>query len=142
MFLNHIGELPQFPKWIRTSIASIIQGGEAIDHDTIHMSMPPTLKARSYRSMYAYGNHIRVVSVKEHLTTYVSGIVATFEQTCVLRLNEKLEYVGWVEKILELNYGILNIVVLLCNWVKTNYTWNNATIKRDGYSFTLVNFAS
>jgi len=74
--------------------------------------MPPTLKARSYRSMYAYGNHIRIASVKKHLTTYDSGIDVTFEQTCVSGLNDhrpitaKLEYVGWVEKILQLNYGI------------------------------------
>jgi hypothetical protein len=27
----------------------------------------------------------------------------------------KLEYVGWVEEILELNYGVLNIIVLLRN---------------------------
>lgn len=71
--------------------------------------------------MYAYGNHIQVTNVKEHLTTYDSGIAVTFEQTCVSRpndckpVNAKLEYVGWVEEILELNYGILNIAVLLCN---------------------------
>jgi hypothetical protein len=29
----------------------------------------------------------------------------------------KLKYVKWVEEILELNYGILNIIVFLCNWV-------------------------
>jgi hypothetical protein len=61
--------------------------------------------------------------------------VATFEQECVLGSNDqrpilaKLEYVGWVEEILELNYGVFNIVVLLCNRVKTNYTRNNATMK-------------
>jgi hypothetical protein len=33
--------------------------------------------------MYAFGNHIHVVSVKKHLTTYDSGVVATFEQACV-----------------------------------------------------------
>jgi hypothetical protein len=31
----------------------------------------------------------------------------------------KLGYVKYVEKIL--NYGVLNIVVLLCEWVKENY---------------------
>lgn len=31
VFPYHIGKLPQFLKWIRTSIASPIQGGEAID---------------------------------------------------------------------------------------------------------------
>jgi hypothetical protein len=37
---------------------------------------------------------------------------------------------------------VLNILVLLCNWVKVNYNGNNATIKQDEYGFTLVNFGS
>jgi hypothetical protein len=67
---------------------------------------------------------------------------------CVLGPNDQrdvltnLEYVGWVEEILELNYGVQNIVVLLCNWVKTNYNRSDAIVKRDEYSFTLVNFGS
>jgi hypothetical protein len=71
--------------------------------------------------MYAFGNHIHVAGVEQHLTTCDNGVVATFEQSYVSRLNDqkpvftKLEYVGWVEEILELNYGVLNIVVLLCN---------------------------
>jgi len=31
-------------------------------------------------------------------------------------------------------------VVLLCNWVVANYEGTNATMKRDDYGFTLVNF--
>jgi hypothetical protein len=33
-------------------------------------------------------------------------------------------------------------MVLLCNWVKANYNGSSATIKRDKYGFTLVNFTS
>ncbi len=54
----------------------------------------------------------------------------------------KLKYVGWVEEILELNYGILNFVILLCNWMKTNYIKSSATMKRNEYGFTIVNFGS
>jgi hypothetical protein len=49
--------------------------------------------------MYAYGNHIRVASAKEHLTTSDCGVVATFEQKCISSPNDqklvlaKLEYV-------------------------------------------------
>lgn len=53
-----------------------------------------------------------------------------------------MEYTRWVEEILELNYGILNIVVLLCNWVKTNYIRRSATFTRDEYGFTFVHFTS
>jgi hypothetical protein len=94
--------------------------------------------------MYAYMNHIRVVNVEKHLTTCDSGIVATFEQTHVSRPNvqrlviARLKYVGWVEEILELNYEVLKTIVLLCNWVKTNYNESSATIKRDKYNFTFI----
>ncbi len=60
--------------------------------------------------------------------------VVTFEQKFVSIPNDyklvlaKLEYVGWVEEILRLNYRVLNIVVLLCNWVKAKYVRRNATM--------------
>jgi hypothetical protein len=69
------------------------------------------------------------------LTTLNNGVATTFEQECILGPNEqkpiiaKLEYVGWVEEILELNYGVLKIVMLLCNWVKANYSESSATMK-------------
>jgi hypothetical protein len=69
--------------------------------------------------MFVFGNHIHVASVEEHLTTRDNGVVATFEQAYVLGPNDQrlviTKYVRWVEEILELNYGVLNIVVLLCN---------------------------
>jgi hypothetical protein len=61
---------------------------------------------------------------KEHLTTNDNGIATTFKQECVLRSSDqqpivaKLKYVGWIEKIFEFNYGVLNNVVVFCNWVK------------------------
>jgi hypothetical protein len=48
------------------------------------MSMLPTLDAMSYRAMYAYGNHIHVANAKKHLTTRDYGVVAIFEQKCIL----------------------------------------------------------
>jgi hypothetical protein len=43
------------------------------------MSMPLALEAWSYSVMYAFGNHIWVSSVEEHLTTFDNVFVATFE---------------------------------------------------------------
>jgi hypothetical protein len=71
--------------------------------------------------MWVFGNHIRVSSAKEHLTTHDNGVTTIFEHECMLGPNyhklvvAKSECVGWVEKILELNYGVLSLVVLLCN---------------------------
>jgi len=62
-----------------------------------------------------------VLSAEEHLTSSDSVVVATWKQVCVSRPNDlrpvvaDLEYMGWVEEILEVNYGVQNIVVLLCN---------------------------
>ncbi len=52
------------------------------------MSMPPTLVAKSYHSMYAFGNHIRILNVEEHLTTHDRGVVAPFQQECISRPND------------------------------------------------------
>jgi hypothetical protein len=85
--------------------------------------------------MWVFGNHIHVSSAKKHLRTCDNGVVITFEQKCVSIPNDyklvlaKLEYVRWVEEILNLNYKVLNIVVFLCNWVKAKYVGSNATMK-------------
>jgi hypothetical protein len=54
----------------------------------------------------------------------------------------KLEFVGQVEEILDLNYGVFNTIILSCNWVKANYIRRSATIKQNEYGFKLVNFSS
>jgi hypothetical protein len=73
--------------WIRASIASTLNDGDTIGKAMVHMSMPSTLEAMSYRTMYAYGNHTCVASAKEHLTNDY-GVVATFEQECILGPND------------------------------------------------------
>jgi hypothetical protein len=51
------------------------------------------------------------------LTTKDSGIASMFEQECVLGPNDqwailvKLEYVSWIEEMLEFNYGVFNTIV-------------------------------
>jgi len=53
-----------------------------------------------------------------------------------------LKYVGELHEILELDYTGLCVIVLLCKWVKANYRGNTATMKKDKWGFTLVNFNS
>jgi hypothetical protein len=56
-------------------------------------------------------------TAKEHLITNDNGMANLFEQKCVFQPNDqrlafaRLKYVRWVEKNLELNYGVLNKVV-------------------------------
>ena len=53
-----------YEKWILSAISDAINDGEKIDEEIIQLSIPPTLKATAYRSMFAYGNHIRVKSAE------------------------------------------------------------------------------
>ena len=75
-----------------------------------------------------------------------SGVAATLQQLCRSSLKDtnpkatELEYMGWVEEILSLDYGHFEVVVFYCNWVVANMKGDGATMKRDDYGFTIVNF--
>jgi hypothetical protein len=138
--------LPAYEKWIISTIFDAINDGEKIDKEIIQLSIPPTLKATTYRSIFAYGNHIHVKSAETHLVTMDSRVAAVFRTTCRSSVNDKnpvnvdVEYVGYVEEIMELNYGTTCVIVLLCHWVRANYRGVGATMECDEYGFTLVNF--
>ena len=120
--------------------------GEAIDEDVLVLSLPPFSHIILYRSMYAFGNHICVHTTEGSLTTVDSAVVATFSQHCQSSVHDmnfkaaNLEYVRWMEEILAVDYGRFVLVVLYCNWMMTIMVGNNATMKRDDYGFSLVNF--
>ena len=45
-----------------------------------------------------------------------------------------------VEEILSVDYGHFEVVVHYCNWMVANMKGDGATMKRDDYGFTIVNF--
>lgn len=102
--------------------------------------------AAAYKSMSAFGNYYQVLSAKRPLKTCDSGVAATFRQVCRNetrngnQVNADVEYVGHIEEILELNYRRHCVVVLVCNFVKANYSGENATIKKDKWGLTLANY--
>jgi CII-binding regulator of phage lambda lysogenization HflD len=49
-----------FLAWIMIAITLVMKEREQIDKETLHVSMPPTLEAKPYQTMYAFGNHIHV----------------------------------------------------------------------------------
>ena len=82
--------------------------------------LPPSSQTTLYHSMYAFGNHIHVGSVEGTLTTVNCDVSATFSQHCRSNVCNKylkaanLEYVGWVEVILAVDYGRYGLIVLCC----------------------------
>ena len=82
--------------------------------------LPLSRDAKGYRSMYAYGNHIIVCGAVADLSTCDSGVAATFLQSCRSSSSDKnmrtvnLEYVGWMEEIISVDYGKFEVVVLYC----------------------------
>jgi hypothetical protein len=51
-----------------------------------------------------------------------------------------LEYVGWVDEIISVDYGKFEVVVLYCTWAQANKRGARATMKCDKYGFTLFRF--
>jgi hypothetical protein len=74
LFPNHLRQVAFFPTWIRIVLTFTIKKSENINKGTIHMLMPPTLKATTYQVMYAFKNHIHVCNVEKLLTTINSGV--------------------------------------------------------------------
>ena len=140
-------ELPAFSIWLEEDVQSTIEQGFHVPEEVVDSSKLPSLEARKFRSMYAYGYHFRVKSVEEGVrSTCDSGVAAIFRQPCLSGrqdqniLNAELEYIGQISEIVELNYGRHCTVLLICEWVKANYRGRNAIVKKDKWGFTMAYF--
>lgn len=135
-----------FTTWFPAVVQDDINQGIDVSMDVQALLMPPSRNAKSYKSMYAYGNHLRVRSVESNMNTCDSGVAATFLQACRASNNDRnvrtanLEYIGWVEEIIGVDYGEFELIVLYCTWVRANLRGAGATMKRDDYGFTLIKF--
>jgi hypothetical protein len=107
---------------------------------------PPLATGKSFRSMYGYGNHLRVRSTEGPLNTCESGVAATFSQSCRASSSDrnmttsKLEYSGWVEEIIAVDYRRFELILLYCSWMQAKTAGACAMVKHDGYGFTLIKF--
>jgi hypothetical protein len=135
-----------FRTWFPNELGAQISRGDNVEDDVKALMIPPSRDAKSYRSMYAYGNHIRVRAAEVDLNTCDSGVAATFSQACRASRNDRnmrtanLEYIGWVDEILGVDYGKFELVVLYCSWVQANVFGARATMKRNEYGFTVIKF--
>ena len=135
-----------FTCWLEDEVQQMAGSGESPGMALVALSKVPDRVVKHYMSMYAYGNHFRVLSSERTVKTCDSGVAATFKQVCrngtrdSNQVNADVEYVGHIEEILELIYRRHCLVVLVCDFVKANYAGESATIKRDKWGFTLANY--
>ncbi len=103
--------------------------GEDLSKYIISISILPSDYAITYNFMYAFGNHLWVKTAKWHLSTLDSRVVAMFEQECCSHSSDRnpiiasLEYVGWIEEILELDFGGFQTIMLPITRVQMQQ-WN------------------
>jgi len=55
------------------------QEGVDVDPEVVDTARGPLPVAAAYKGMYAYGNHLRVLSCEQALKTTDSGVAATFK---------------------------------------------------------------
>jgi hypothetical protein len=122
-FPPELAEPLPFARWLEAEVAADLQRENANPpaEDVVQLCTPPSNRATKFRSMWAFGNHIRVAAAETHLKTCDSGVAATFRRPCRAGLRDHnpviadIEYVGNVQEIVELNYGRLCVVVLMCS---------------------------
>ena len=136
-----------FDEWLEEIV--VLRNAEnpkLVEPDVLALSKQPSELATKYRSMWAFGQHLRVASAETQLTTCDSGVGAIFRCPCragsrdIHLIMADVEYVGQLQEIVEVNYGGLCVIVLLCKWIKANYRGHNATMKKDRWGFNLANF--
>jgi hypothetical protein len=145
-FPLHLAELLSFALWLQNEIERRLRAGKIVDHMVVDLSRASRWESTAYRAMKAYGMHLRCISAKIGKETADSGIAATFRHpsrqtndNCDLEELQNVEYVGWIEEIVELDYRRYYVVLLMCDWVKARLSRPNPTIKRDDYGFTTAN---
>jgi hypothetical protein len=114
--------------------------------DEFKESRLPEKVAPAYRAMYAYGMHLRIKSAKEEKITSDIGVAFavwwrsrgwTKDKRSQL---ESVEYIGWIEEILELDYRNHYYIVLVCSWIPRDMNGLNAKVVHNIYGFVVGNF--
>jgi hypothetical protein len=117
---------PVFSDWLHEAVDAAWNSSTRPSQDVLEASKLSEIRATGYRAMYVNGMHLRIRTAEEEKVTCDSAIAAAVRKRRRGTDNyeggifDKMEYVGWVEEILELNYRSHYIIVLICSWVSTN----------------------
>jgi hypothetical protein len=137
--------VPVFCDWLQRAVATACDSSSKPSEDVIQASKLPESRATAYRAMYANGMHLMIRTAEEDKVTCDSAIAAVVWKRVQGTNNDdgapldKMEYVGSVEEILELNYRTNCVIVLICSWVSAKLDDVNPKVRRDRYRFALAN---
>lgn len=114
--------MPLFAKWLEEDIENSLKQGGLVPEDVQDSSKLPSLEARTFKSMYAYGFHFQVKSVEQSgKKTFDSGIAVVFQEPCRSRrrdqnvVNADLEYIGQIKEIVEVDCRRHCTLLLVCD---------------------------
>ena len=123
--------MPAFSEWLRVEISTAIDSTNKPSTDVMEASHLPKVRATGYCHMHAHGMHFHIRDAKEEKITCDSAIVASIWKSRIRRYfkesreMEMVHYVGWIHKILELDYRNHYYIVLLCSWVPATLQASN-----------------
>lgn len=109
VFPANLRPLPVFADWVQEEVSCEQQADVAVSPRVVDTARGSLHIAAAYRSMYAVGNHNRVLSSERSRDTCDSGVAATLRQVCRNsthdgnQIHADVKYVGHIEEILELN---------------------------------------
>lgn len=134
-----------FGPWLRRRCATMTAPEQDERPDLMALSLPPSKKVCAFSSMISFGSHYRVDMEEggpRHVT-YDSGVaelaaLAPAPCSSSNAVQVELVRVGVLKNILVLNYGPLNIVLMVVSWV-AKHTDEQPRLRRDAHGFWLAN---
>ena len=127
----NIGGGPNFTKfddWIVDAINYSQQQGQDLMIEEMDLSRPPHIYDYHFSGMWDYGSHLRVEDKdtgKEICDCVVSD---EFHHDI-----ENKFYVGFIQEIIQVDYGETSPILLSCKWIKPS------AIQHDEYGFLCAN---
>jgi transcription termination factor Rho len=127
---NFIGSdsFPKFEEWIFNAINDAKEEGQYITTEESELSQSPHIWAIRFSGMWAYGSHLRVEEKDKGKTNCDCVVSAEF-----LHEIEKKFYVGFIQEIIQVDFGENSPILLKCKWIRPS------AVQFDEYGFIRAN---
>ena len=139
---------PTFSTWLRERVQEMVTGGENPSLSLVTLSRGPSPVIKHHPSMWAYGFHFRTDAEDgaRHVS-FDSGVAAIITQECRSSRADRhpveaaLNYLGVINDILHVDYGMHQFVLLKCSWIRPDLE-GAPTIRRDVHGFWSVKYGA